>query len=180
VSGAGYPGESAWDVLGNVHPHAGNEEEKLAAETRKILGRLRDGAGVVMAAGFEVSARCVRVPVVDGHLVAVHVQAALTELSPLDAAVALLSSWRARGAGDRVAVARPRPVLVHRAGARPPAARASIADAGRGMAVTFGRVERCPVMGLKLVRPGAQHRARRGGRSPAQNAELLVRTGRVA
>ena len=27
VSGAGYPGESAWDMVGNIHPHSGNEEE---------------------------------------------------------------------------------------------------------------------------------------------------------
>ena len=35
VSGAGYPGESAWDMVGSVHPHAGNEEEKLAEEPVK-------------------------------------------------------------------------------------------------------------------------------------------------
>ena len=29
VSGAGYPGESAWDMVGNIHPHSGNEEEKF-------------------------------------------------------------------------------------------------------------------------------------------------------
>ncbi|MBT3218781.1 MAG: aspartate-semialdehyde dehydrogenase, partial [Proteobacteria bacterium] len=40
VSGAGYPGESAWDMVGNVRPHPGNEEEKLSEEPKRILGTL--------------------------------------------------------------------------------------------------------------------------------------------
>src|SRR6185436_13759020 len=68
VSGAGYPGESAWDMIGSVHPHAGNEEEKVAVEAQKILGTAR------APADFVVSARCVRVPVADVHLIAAHVR----------------------------------------------------------------------------------------------------------
>jgi aspartate-semialdehyde dehydrogenase len=46
------------------------------------------------------------------------------------------------------------------------------------MAVTFGRVERCPVMGLKLF--ALSHNTIRGAAGAAlQNAELLVRSGRV-
>ena len=68
VSGAGYPGESAWDMVGNVHPHAGNEEEKLAQEPQKILG------GLDLPAVFPLSARCVRVPTADGHLISAQVR----------------------------------------------------------------------------------------------------------
>lgn len=170
VSGAGYPGESAWDILGNVHPHAGNEEVKLAEETRKMLGAV-DGAGVVMAP-FEVSARCVRVPVVDGHLVAIHVRTS-QELSPLDAAM-LLSSWRP----EVDLPSSPSPVLVHREERDRPSPRLD-ADVGRGMAVTFGRVERCPVMGLKLF--ALAHNTVRGAAGGALlNAELwLQQRGRA-
>jgi aspartate-semialdehyde dehydrogenase len=46
------------------------------------------------------------------------------------------------------------------------------------MAVTFGRVERCAVMGLKLF--ALAHNTLRGAAGAAlQNAELLVATGRL-
>jgi len=43
VSGAGYPGVAAVDMLGNVVPFIGGEEEKLAVETCKLLGERRGG-----------------------------------------------------------------------------------------------------------------------------------------
>ena len=41
VSGAGYPGVPSMDILGNVVPYIKNEEEKLEAETLRLLGELR-------------------------------------------------------------------------------------------------------------------------------------------
>src|SRR5947207_6645497 len=38
ISGAGYPGVASWDILGNVIPFIDGEEQKIEAETRKILG----------------------------------------------------------------------------------------------------------------------------------------------
>jgi aspartate-semialdehyde dehydrogenase len=40
VSGAGYPGVPSMDILGNVVPYIGSEEEKMEAETLKLLGKL--------------------------------------------------------------------------------------------------------------------------------------------
>ena len=40
VSGAGYPGVPSLDILGNVVPFIKNEEEKMEAETMKLLGTL--------------------------------------------------------------------------------------------------------------------------------------------
>lgn len=169
VSGAGYPGESAWDLLGNVRPHPGNEEEKLGIEPRKILGRL--GPGGVELADFAISARCVRVPVTDGHLVAISVKTR-HPIAPADA-VELLSSFD----GGLDLPSAPRPVLRHHAERDRPQPRFD-ADLGGGMAVSFGRVERCPVMGLKLF--ALAHNTVRGAAGAAiQNAELLVSTGRV-
>ncbi len=42
VSGAGYPGVASMDILGNVVPYIKNEEEKMQAETLRLLGK-RDG-----------------------------------------------------------------------------------------------------------------------------------------
>lgn len=169
LSGAGYPGEAAWDLADNVHPHAGNEEDKLTVEPQKILGRL--DAGRITPASFAVSARCVRVAVSDGHLVSLQIRTR-DPLSPSDA-IGLLSSFTSPV--DLPSV--PNPVLVHRPMRDRPQPRLD-RDEGRGMAVTFGRVERCPVMGLKLF--ALAHNTVRGAAGAAvQNAELLVRTGRV-
>ncbi len=65
VSGAGYPGLSALDILDNVIPFIDGEEDKLGREPTKLLGRL-NGDGIVPAA-VAVSAQCNRVPVRDGH-----------------------------------------------------------------------------------------------------------------
>ncbi|HEU4438700.1 MAG TPA: aspartate-semialdehyde dehydrogenase, partial [Methylomirabilota bacterium] len=66
VSGAGRsPGVIALDILDNVIPFIPGEEEKVARETGKILGRVVDGA--VVPAAFPVSATCTRAAVSEGH-----------------------------------------------------------------------------------------------------------------
>jgi aspartate-semialdehyde dehydrogenase len=65
LSGAGYPGVSALDAVGNVIPHIPGEEEKIEREPLEILG-----------ADFPISAAAHRVPVVDGHTEAVFVRLA--------------------------------------------------------------------------------------------------------
>lgn len=170
ISGAGYPGESAFDLADNVHPHAGNEEEKLMAEPQRILGEISGGR--VKPAEFVTSARCVRVAVSDGHLVSLQVRTR-SPASPAEI-VELLSSW---DPGVQTSMS-PHPVLVHREMRDRPQPRLD-RDTGGGMAVTFGRVERCPVMGIKLF--ALAHNTLRGAAGAAlQNAELLVQSGRVA
>jgi aspartate-semialdehyde dehydrogenase len=75
VSGAGRsPGVVALDILDNVIPFVPGEEEKVARETGKILGRVVDG--VVAPASFPVSATCTRAAVSEGHTEAVAVSLA--------------------------------------------------------------------------------------------------------
>jgi aspartate-semialdehyde dehydrogenase len=69
VSGAGRRGVAAWDILGNVIPYIGNEEEKVARETKKILGRLSGDR--IRDHELEVFPSCSRVPVRNGHLLSV-------------------------------------------------------------------------------------------------------------
>jgi aspartate-semialdehyde dehydrogenase len=72
ISGAGRsPGVIALDIVDNVLPYIPKEEEKVEAETRKILGVI-DGDTIAPAA-FPVSATCTRVPVLEGHTEAVFV-----------------------------------------------------------------------------------------------------------
>ena len=159
VSGAGYPGESAWDMVGTVHPHAGNEEEKLAIEPCKILGQ-----------NFPISARCVRVPVADGHLLSVQVSIEGNP-SPEDA----LEAWTRWNNSPSELHSSPRPLFILHPERSRPSPRLDIHH-GDGMALSIGRVEPCPVMGLKYFVLG--HNTIRGAAGAAvANAELLVQRG---
>ena len=72
VSGAGLsPGVLTLDVMDNVIPYIPKEEEKVEAETRKILGVVE--GDTVRPAAFRVSATCTRVPVLEGHTETVNV-----------------------------------------------------------------------------------------------------------
>ena len=66
ISGAGYPGVASLDILGNIVPHIGGEEEKAETEPLKVLGKY-DGKSIVNA-DIVLSAQCNRVPVIDAHL----------------------------------------------------------------------------------------------------------------
>jgi aspartate-semialdehyde dehydrogenase len=72
ISGGGYPGVPSLDILGNVVPFIGGEEEKMKSEPLKILGHF-DGKAIANA-NFTISAQCNRVPVIDGHLETVQVK----------------------------------------------------------------------------------------------------------
>jgi aspartate-semialdehyde dehydrogenase len=69
ISGAGCEGVPAMGIYDNVIPYIGQEEQKMETETLKIMGTL-DG-GMVKPAPFRVSASCHRVPVLDGHTMAI-------------------------------------------------------------------------------------------------------------
>src|ERR1700735_1060240 len=72
VSGAGYPGVASMDILGNVVPYIKNEEEKMEAETLKLLGRMN--GTVVEPLAAKMSAHCNRVAVEDGHTESVSIK----------------------------------------------------------------------------------------------------------
>ncbi len=62
ISGAGYPGVASMDIVGNVIPFIGGEEEKMQQETQKILGHYAGDRIEPLAA--KVSAHCNRVAAV--------------------------------------------------------------------------------------------------------------------
>ena len=73
ISGAGKTFETFPDIVDNVIPFIGGEEEKSEQEPLKIWGEVRDGK-IVPANGPEITAQCLRVPVSDGHMAAVFVE----------------------------------------------------------------------------------------------------------
>ena len=91
ISGAGRsPGVVALDILDNVIPFIPGEEEKVARETRKILG-VRSARARSRRPRSSCRATCTRAAVLEGHTEAVSVSLA-TPCSPEDAASAIASS----------------------------------------------------------------------------------------
>jgi aspartate-semialdehyde dehydrogenase len=72
ISGAGKTFETWPEMVDNVIPFIGGEEEKSEKEPLKIWGKVEDGV-IVNATNPSITSQCIRVPVSDGHLAAVFV-----------------------------------------------------------------------------------------------------------
>jgi aspartate-semialdehyde dehydrogenase len=168
VSGAGYPGVPSLDILGNVVPFIGGEEEKIESETLKILGS--DGGRTPHSA--VVSAHTNRVAVLDGHTMTVSV--ALHTKPPIGDVADALRTFRGRPQELALPTA-PDPPIVVAAEPNRPQPRLDV-DRGDGMAVTIGRIRSCPVTHVKFVALG--HNTVRGAAGAAiLNAELMAADG---
>ncbi len=172
ISGAGHPGVASLDILGNIVPYIGGEEEKIEAETRLLLGRLEEGRRV--EADLVISAQANRVPVLDGHTVCLSLG---FERPPTpEEAVAALTDFRGPEVVRRLPSAPARPIVVRPEPDRPQPRRDR--DAEGGMAISVGRVRPCPLLDLRLV--SVSHNTLRGAASGSiLNAELLVASGVV-
>lgn len=73
ISGAGKTFETWPEMMDNVIPYIGGEEEKSEQEPLKMWGHIEDGK-IVNATSPSITAQCIRVPVLDGHLAAVFVE----------------------------------------------------------------------------------------------------------
>jgi aspartate-semialdehyde dehydrogenase len=168
TSGAGYPGVPSLDILGNVIPFIGGEEEKMQTETLKILGS-NGGRSPYPAT---VSAHANRVAVVDGHTMTVSI--AFEQKPPISAVVEALRQFEGKPQELWLPSAPHPPLMVAEEPDRPQP-RLDV-DLGGGMAVTIGRVRDCPVMHAKFVALG--HNTVRGAAGAAiLNAELMHAEG---
>ena len=70
ISGAGKTFDTWPEMLDNVIPYIGGEEEKSEQEPMKLWGPYRGGDQIVNAAEPNITAQCLRVPVSDGHMAA--------------------------------------------------------------------------------------------------------------
>jgi aspartate-semialdehyde dehydrogenase len=170
ISGAGYPGVASLDILDNVVPYIGGEEEKIESEPLKLLGTLRDGA--VDFAPFRVSASVNRVPVLDGHLVSTSV--AFERVPAVEEAIVALRDFTAPDSVRGLPSAPERPIVVREEPDRPQPRRDR--DLYNGMGTTVGRVRSCPLLDLKFS--VLSHNTIRGAAGGALlNGELLVAEG---
>ena len=173
ISGAGYPGVPAMDIIDNVVPYIQGEEEKVEWEARKILGAVDQGE--IQLADFQISAHANRVAVADGHVVCLSVELAAPALA--EEAASALAGYRAPQVSCDLPSA-PNPVIVLKNEDDRPQPRLDRMQ-GRGMATVVGRVRPDPLLHVKLV--VLSHNTIRGAAGGSiYNAELLYKQGLIA
>jgi aspartate-semialdehyde dehydrogenase len=171
VSGAGYPGVASMDIIGNVVPFIKNEEEKMQAETLRLLGS-RDGK-IVRPLNAKMTAHCNRVAVEDGHTESISVK--LSRPATRDE---ILEAWREFTplAGRDLPTAPAQPIEFTPLEDRPQPRLDKMR--GNGMASTVGRLRPCTLLDWKFT--VLSHNTIRGAAGAAiLNAELLVSLGKL-
>ncbi len=171
ISGAGKTFETMPEILDNVIPYIGGEEEKSEREPLKIWGKV-EGGKIVNASAPDISAQCLRVPVSDGHTAACFVK---FKTKPTKEQI--ISAWENfAGEPQRLHLPsapehfieytdlpdRPQPKLDR--------------NAGRGMTVSAGRLRDDSVFDYKFI--GLSHNTLRGAAGGAVLlAELIAAKG---
>lgn len=168
VSGAGLPGVPSLQVLDNVIPHIGEEENKIQTEPLKILGALKDKS--IEPASFEIFASCNRVPVTDGHLESVF--AILESEASIEEIMDTLRDFRGLPQQQDLPTSPKEPIIVRSEKDRPQTRLDRDAGSVPGMAVTVGRLRGWSktTIGFSVL----SHNTLRGAAGAAiLNAELL-------
>ena len=173
ISGAGYPGVPSLDILGNVVPFIRNEEEKMEAETMKLLGTL-EGATVRPYAGKDERAlqpRCGgRRPHRERLDQAAHAARRANRCWPRGAN-------SSRSPQHQLPTAPAQPVEFLTAEDRPQPRLDRMR--GAGMAATVGRLRPCRLLDWKFT--VLSHNTIRGAAGAALlNAELLMQLGKLS
>jgi len=152
ISGAGYPGVPSLDILDNVVPYIGKEEEKMEWELTKILGGLSDDASAFEMHSkhpMKVSAACNRVPVLDGHLECASVRFARRPPPSPQQVKDALRSFYSEVQKLGCPSAPEQAIFVHDEPDRPQPRLDRYFQNGSG--VNVGRVRECPVLDIKFV-----------------------------
>ena len=173
LSGAGFPGVPSLSIQENVIPYIKNEEEKVAAEAKKILGTFADGA--IRPSPLTMGISCNRVAVIDGHMETLYAEFA-NEITPEDAERSL-ERFRGEPQTLRLPTAPDQPIIVRRENDRPQPRLDRMAGSVPGMSVVVGRV-RNGIDGRSLQLTLLSHNTIRGAAGTAiLTAELMEREG---
>ena len=174
ISGAGKNFESWPEMVDNVIPYIGGEEEKSEREPLKIWGEVRGGI-IVPAKAPLITTQCIRVPVTDGHTAAVFVN--FENKPPKEA---ILAEWKNyRGAPQLLGLpSAPEQFITYFDEDNRPQIKLD-RDIYGGMGVSVGRLRSDTMFDYKFV--GMSHNTLRGAAGGAVLiAELLYRQGYLA
>ena len=175
TSGAGYPGVSSFDMIDNIVPYIGGEEEKTERECLKILGSVKDGK-IENAASPLVSSTCTRVPVVDGHTACVSLEFDLpADKKPsMEEIIRVWTAFKSVPQELDLPSAPVHPIVYRYEENRPQPRRDR--ETEKGMACVVGRLRPCQVFDVKFV--ALSHNTKRGAAlGGILNAELLKAKG---
>ena len=170
ISGAGYPGVSAMDILGNIVPYIGGEEDKVETESQKILGTLENNT--IKDANFIISAHCNRVPVFDGHTENLTIK--FKTKTSVEEVKKILAEFKGIPQEKDLPFAPKNPIKIFEENDRPQPARDALYD--KGMVTSVGRIREDKIGDIKMTIMG--HNTIRGAAGAAiLNAETYVALG---
>ncbi len=171
ISGAGKTFAQWPEMVDNIIPYIGGEEEKSEQEPLKVWGSIKDGE-IVKSDEIRITTQCIRVPVSDGHTAAVFVK-----FKSKPTKEQILKAW-AEYAGEPQALSlphAPEQFITYFTEDDRPQARLD-RDLYGGMGVSVGRLREDSVYDYKFV--GLSHNTLRGAAGGAVLiAELLYRKG---
>lgn len=172
VSGAGYPGVPSLDMLDNIIPYIGSEEEKTEKEPLKILGNVGE-KGIINDDSIQISATCTRVPVRDGHTASVNMKFK-NEVPSKEEIIFIWKDFKALPQELNLPFAPKKPLIYLEDEDRPQPIKDRNND--KGMAVTVGRLREDTVFDYKFV--SLSHNTIRGAAGGAiLMAEMLKTKG---
>ena len=173
LSGAGFPGVPSLSIQENVIPYIKNEEEKVAAEAKKILGTFANGS--IRPSPIAMGISCNRVAVIDGHMETLYAEFSET-ISPRDAERSL-ERFRGEPQTLKLPTAPTQPIIVRKENDRPQPRLDRMAGSVPGMSVVVGRV-RNGIDDKSLQLTLLSHNTIRGAAGTAiLTAELMEREG---
>lgn len=170
ISGAGAAAAKSMNIEDNVLPYIAGEEEKMEYESKKILGKLKNG--LIQDADFVISSQCHRVNVSDGHTEAISVKLR-TKAKQSD----LVKVWSEYKSDTDILdlPTAPKQIMHYFSEAHLPQVKLQ-RNLDKGMALSIGRLQTCPILDYKFVI--LTHNTIRGAAGTAiLNAELLVKKG---
>jgi len=173
ISGAGKNFKDWPEMIDNVIPYIGGEEEKSEQEPLRIWGKVENGQ-IVKASAPLITTQCIRVPVTDGHTAAVFVS---FEKKPTIEEI--LKAWKEfKGLPQELELpSAPKQFIQYLEEDNRPQANLD-RDYENGMGVSFGRLREDTVYDYKFV--GLSHNTVRGAAGGAVLiAELLKAQGYI-
>ena len=172
LSGAGYPGVPSLDILDNVIPHIGGEEDKMETEPLKIFGTYKDGT--ITNLDMTISAQCNRVAVVHGHTECLSVK--LKNRGSKEDLIQAWNSFESEPQRLKLPTAPVHPTIYMEELSYPQPKLHRNLD--KGMVASVGKLQECPLLDYKFV--VLSHNTIRGAAGGAVlNAEYLVATGYI-
>jgi aspartate-semialdehyde dehydrogenase len=173
LSGAGFPGVPSLSIQENVIPYIKNEEEKVAAEAKKILGTYSNGS--IRPSPIAMGISCNRVAVIDGHMETLYAE--FSEAITPKEAERSLERFRGEPQTLKLPTAPTQPIIVRKESDRPQPRLDRMSGSVPGMSVVVGRV-RNGIDARSLQLTLLSHNTIRGAAGTAiLTAELMEREG---